>query len=227
MPRAPWRQAMPMHSKDACVRLRRDNSNGRNGVSKSENSLPPGGSTLQQAFEALVTTLNERGVRYAIIGGIATLQHTRLRTTEDIDAMLTVPQMSLPGLFEALGARGFVVDLMKNIREFRDQGLTAIRRGDVIVDLMRPVLPAYAHVLDRAITGEIMGMPVRVSSAESLVVMKLISLRPQDEADIQDLLATYRDKLDLAYVRGELADIFDSADPRWAKLDEWVRRANE
>ena len=37
----------------------------------SDESLPPGGQMLRQAFEALVATLNERGVRYAIIGGLA------------------------------------------------------------------------------------------------------------------------------------------------------------
>ncbi len=36
----------------------------------ADDSLPPGGQTLEQAFEALVTTLNDRRIRYAIIGGI-------------------------------------------------------------------------------------------------------------------------------------------------------------
>lgn len=66
-----------------------------------DDSLPPSGQALQQAFEALVAVLNQRGVRYAIIGGLAIIQHTRVRTTDDIDALLSVPQLSLPGLFEA------------------------------------------------------------------------------------------------------------------------------
>lgn len=73
----------------------------------TDNSLPPSGPTLTQAFDALVTTLNARGVRYAIIGGLATLQHTRVPTTDDIDVLLMIPQVSMPELFESLGARGF------------------------------------------------------------------------------------------------------------------------
>src|SRR5438552_3935476 len=69
---------------------------GSNYVATSDDSLPPGGSRLGQAFVALVALLNERGVRYAIIGGLATIQHTRVRTTDDIDALLTVPQIALP-----------------------------------------------------------------------------------------------------------------------------------
>ncbi|MCH7721432.1 MAG: hypothetical protein IH988_10690, partial [Planctomycetes bacterium] len=95
---------------------------GSNGVPISDESLPPGGQMLRQAFEALVATLNERGVRYAIIGGLAIIQHTRVRTTDDIDVLLTVPQTAMPGLFEALRQRGFDVDLQRNIREFRDDG---------------------------------------------------------------------------------------------------------
>ena len=106
-----------------------------------DDSLPPTSPMLEKAFSALISVLNERRVRYAIIGGIAILQHTRVRATEDIDALLTVPQLAMPGLFEALRERGFSVDVMANIREFRDHGLTSVRYEDVLVDLLQPVLP--------------------------------------------------------------------------------------
>jgi predicted nucleotidyltransferase len=171
-----------------------------------------------------VTIFRERNVRYAIIGGIATIQHTRVRTTDDIDALLTVPQIALPGLFEALRDRGFAIDLVKSIREFRDDHLTTIRFKDVIVDLMQPVLPVYAHVLDRAIHAQILGQAVQVSSAEGLIVMKLIAMRPQDETDIHDLLTAYAGKLDLEYVRSELDSFSGSDDPRRVKFEMWVRQ---
>ena len=60
-----------------------------------EDSLPPSGRTLQTTFESLVQVLDERGVRYAIIGGLATIQHTRVRTTNDIDVLLSVPQLAM------------------------------------------------------------------------------------------------------------------------------------
>jgi hypothetical protein len=201
--------------------------NGSDGVPKSDDSLPPSSSTLTLAFEALVQTFHARGVRYAIIGGLATIQHTRVRTTDDIDALLTIPQVAMPGLFDSLGERGFTVDIARNIRELRDHGLTAIRFADVIVDLMRPVIPAYSHVLDRAVDAEILGQAVRISSAEGLIVMKLIAMRPQDEADVQDLLATYAGDLDLGFVRAELDAFTELDDPRRAKFEAWVRRSEE
>lgn len=172
-----------------------------------------------------MSTLNERRVRYAIIGGLAIIHHTRVRTTDDIDALLTVPQVALPGLFEALRERGFAIDLQKQIREFRDDGFTCIRFADVIVDLMQPVLPAYSHVLDRAISTDIFGHQVRIGSAEGLIVTKLIAMRPHDEVDVQDLLAAYGGKLDVEFILAELETFTQPDDPRRAKFATWVRQA--
>jgi predicted nucleotidyltransferase len=222
---ARWRRAIPRQSSAGGARVRRERENGRNGVPNSDDSLPPSGQALRQAFDALVSTLNERGIRYAIIGGIATIQHTRVRTTEDIDALLAVPQIAMPGLFEALEKRGFTLDIRQSIHELRDEGMTSITHGGVLVDLMRPILPAYAHVLDRAIDAEVLGKPVRISSAEGLIVMKLAAMRPQDEADIRDLLNAYAGKLDLDYIRAELETFTDADDSRRAKFEAWVRDA--
>lgn len=126
-------------------------------------------------------------------------------------------------MFEALRDNGFVVDPQRNIRELNQDGLTTIRYGDVLVDLLRPILPAFAHVLDSAVRTEIQGQLVPGSSAEGLIVMKLISFRPQDETDIQDLLAAYRGRLNMDWVRAEFTTVADPADPRWEKLESWIR----
>jgi hypothetical protein len=57
--------------------------------------------------------------------------------------------------------------------------------------------------------------------------MKLIAMRPQDQADIQDLLSTYGKRLDLDYVRSELAAIADPSDPRREEFEAWVRASRE
>jgi predicted nucleotidyltransferase len=194
-------------------------------VTNTDDSLPPSGSTLQQAFKALIATFDQRAIRYAIIGGIATIQHTRVRTTDDIDALLIVSQLAMPGLFESLRDRGFSLEVLDSVREFRDDGLTTIRYKDVLVDLMRPVLPVYAHIVDRAITASILGHTVRVSSAEGLIVMKLIAMRPQDETDVRDLMAAYVGKLDVEYIRAELETLMESDDPRRTKFELWLGQA--
>lgn len=189
----------------------------------TDDSLPQTGPTLQRAFDALVEVLREHQVRYAIIGGLAMIQHTRVRTTDDIDALLNLPQIGMPAFFESLAKRGFDVEVVKNVKELRDQGLTTIQFDDIVVDLMRPALPVYAHVLDRAIDSQIRGHVVRISSAEGLIVMKLIASRPMDESDIQDLLAAYGAALDLNHVRAELDSVMEKDDPRRLKFESWIR----
>lgn len=181
----------------------------------------PGGSALRESFKELMAVLHERQVRYALVGGLAMLQYTRVRTTDDIDVLLIVSQISMPGLFEAMQNRGFSVDVTRSIRELRDDGITVVRFGNINVDLMRPLLPAYAHVLDRAVNTEVLGQRVRVSSAESLIVMKVIAMRPQDQADIRALIVGI-DNLDVGYIRGELDQIMQADDPRRIKFEGWV-----
>jgi predicted nucleotidyltransferase len=214
---------MPTRASAVARRWRPGSTSGSNGVNDADDSLPPTGPAMRQAFEALVSTLQQRGIRYAIIGGIAIIQHTRVRSTDDIDVLLTVSQVAMPGLFDALRDSGFAIDVPKNMLEFRDDGLTTLRFGGVLVDLMRPILPAYAHVLDRAIEAQIFGRTVPVSSAEGLIVMKLIAMRPQDESDVRDLLAAYGKRLDLAFIRTELDALCAIDDPRRARFEALVR----
>jgi len=196
-------------------------------VPGTDSSLPNGGKTLRRAFEALVSTLNDRGDRYAIIGGLATIQHTRVRTTDDIDALVAVPQIGMAGLFEALRAKGFVVDVPRNIRELRDDGLTSVQFEGVIVDLLRPLIPAQSHVLDRAVQAELLDQRVRVSSPEGLIVLKLMAMRPQDESDIRDILIAHRAQLDLQSIRNELETFTREGDERRPKLEAWIAEAKQ
>src|SRR5205814_2113637 len=96
---------------------------------------------------------------------------------------------------------------------------------DVIIDLLRPLVPAYDHILDRAVNTQILGQTVRVSSPEGLIVMKLIAMRPQDESDVQDLLSAYAGRLDLDFVRAELDTFSDATAPMRGKFESWVRQA--
>ena len=188
-------------------------------MSNAEESLPPGGASLQLALQALVKALETRSINYAIIGGIATIQHGRVRTTDDIDVLLNVSQIAMPALFEGLKLEGFVADERENTIQLRDDGMTSIQFRDVLVDILRPVLPVYTHVLDRAKTEQLAGQSVRISSVECLIVMKLLALRPQDIADIEELCIAHHGELDVAFIHEELATVTEPTDPRWQTLN--------
>lgn len=143
-----------------------------------------------------------------------------MRTTDDIDALVVVPGVQMPALFETL-SRGFALDVA-TFRELRDHGLTTFRFDGVLIDLMRPVIPVYTRVLDRSVERTIRGLQVRISSVEGLVLTKLIAMRPQDEADIRELLAAYSGRLDVAFIRSELVTFASPDDQRAAKFEGWL-----
>ena len=53
---------------------------------------------LVRGVELLADTFAAKSIRYALIGGLATLMRGRPRFTQDIDILLNVPQVALPGL---------------------------------------------------------------------------------------------------------------------------------
>ena len=75
---------------------------------------------LLTALNRLADVLPVHGAKYALIGGIAIGFRGRMRFTDDIDLLLNVPQIRLPGLLEALVELGFDCDVISTIREWKD-----------------------------------------------------------------------------------------------------------
>ena len=65
---------------------------------------------LTEAVDSLCEAFAARSVRHALIGGLATSIRGRHRYTQDVDFLLDVPQLALPGLLVDLVIRGFTLD---------------------------------------------------------------------------------------------------------------------
>ena len=75
-------------------------------------------------------------------------------------------------------------------------------------------MPSTSKCLDKA---------PAIGSAEGLIVMKVISMRPQDQADVRELIAAYGDALNISYIRADLATVMDEDDQRRLLLESWIR----
>jgi hypothetical protein len=64
----------------------------------------------------------------------------RPRFTQDVDLLLDVPQLALPGLLDDLARLGFAFDASKVIREYVREHVTAMRFETTCIDWLRPVL---------------------------------------------------------------------------------------
>jgi len=84
---------------------------------------------LIRAVEILGEVFEALGVRYALLGGLATMLRGRPRFTQDIDILLDVPQIALSGLLDDLVERGFSMDRDTVIRQFVREHMTSFRFG--------------------------------------------------------------------------------------------------
>jgi hypothetical protein len=57
---------------------------------------------LLPVLDRLTQILNERQVAYALIGGLGVALRGPIRTTRDIDLLVKISQLDLPGLLNAL-----------------------------------------------------------------------------------------------------------------------------
>jgi hypothetical protein len=178
---------------------------------------------LQQVLDRLAQILNQRATNYALIGGLAAAVRGTVRTTWDIDLLVTVPQIELARLLEALQREAFDVDVYKAIRSWNEDHLLEFWHGQIRVDWVKAVLPLFQRILDRAKWEDIGSRPVRVADAEGLLVLKLIALRPQDQQDIQGILTANRDQLDLDWVRREWWAVVDEKDPAKEQFEQFIR----
>jgi hypothetical protein len=172
----------------------------------------------------MVEALEHRCIRYALIGGVAVGFRGRFRLTQDLDFLLDVPQVTLPGLLEDLQGRGFRIDTATVIREWVQDHMTCISFGDVLVDWLKPVVVCFQHVIDDATLEGWDGHQVRIASTESLIVMKLLSFRTQDQADIETLLSIHAGKLNLDSIRQEWASVGEASDPQMMRFEEMVHQ---
>lgn len=148
-------------------------------------------------LHALLEALNESGVRFVVIGGVAVGAHGYVRGTEDLDLVPDPDPENLGRLTEALrelestlptvGDRPF--DPATDAGVIRRGGnVTAMTRfGELDVVQRARGVPSYTQLDEDAVDSELLGVPVRVCSLSRLREMKQAQDREQDRADLANL----------------------------------------
>jgi hypothetical protein len=185
----------------------------------------PLASELVRAVELLGEVFAGRSINYALLGGLATMLRGRPRFTQDVDVLLDVPQLVLPGLLDELTERGFTLERSTVIRQYIDEHMSAFHYGSVRIDWLKPILPIYAHVLANAssLTWS-PGHPIRVAKPEGIILTKLLAFRPQDQTDIETLLRANRDDIDGNLIRREWSAFAAGEEARTAWLESILSR---
>lgn len=147
------------------------------------------------------------GVRTCLIGGLARGIWAPRRATADVDVIVDVEDpTSLIPICEALG----LVAVPREVEALRAAAMTRLRlpdelTGDTRLDVIGRSHDYYDRVFARSVVVEVLGVAMRVASAEDVVILKALAARPQDRADIADIVAAQGAMLNREVVRTECA----------------------
>ena len=195
-------------------------------VSSSDANLPASRSMaerLTEAVSSVASLFQKQQAEYALIGGLSVAFRGHMRATEDVDFLLHVPALKLPELFEAMIAAGCPVELLEAIRQWNTDGMLVVRwPSGVQIDLLKPVIPVFHRILERARDEPFGDQTLRVVDAEGLLLLKLIAFRPLDQEDIRGILLANAGRLDLDWVRRE-ARLAGLDEERLAAFEVFVR----
>jgi hypothetical protein len=186
---------------------------------------------LLATLRAVAGAFRDLGSPAMIIGGVAVIARGIPRQTVDVDGAVWGEGVDLDGLFLVLGRHG-LVPRIADAREFARQRQVLLLRHEpsgTPVEVSVAWLPFEREALDRATVEDIAGIPVRVATAEDLVIYKTVAWRDRDRADVERLLLLHGPGMNLDRVRsivGEVAAVLEEP-ARVAEFEAVVRRVQE
>lgn len=157
--------------------------------------------------ERILRTLNEHGVQFVLIGGLAALVHGSTLATADADVLPEPGPENLERLLDALmtlDAQVLVAEQRLAMESAEPWEVTELRRGaaglevadawhfttsagpiDVVMQVTG--VGRYHDHLSAAVQREVFGLVITVAGAEQLIASKEAIGRPKDVAVIREL----------------------------------------
>ena len=155
-------------------------------------------------FAPLFRTLNDAGIRYVVVGGLAVVLHGYARLTADVDLVVDLDEEHAKKAIETLVGMGLQPRVPVNPIEFadrsirerwiRDRGMQVFSMFDPsnpmrVVDLFVDHPLPFEDLWARSAKFELQDTSVRVASIPDLIHLKRLAGRPVDQTDIEQLEA--------------------------------------
>lgn len=144
----------------------------------------------------LLRRLDDAGVRYVLVGGLAVNAWGYIRGTRDVDLVPDPSSENLAKLARLLleldgqvkVGDGFLGgEAISTFLRVGDRTLVVTELGEVDILQGLPQVPSFAALETSATEVDLDGMTVRVCSLEHLMEMKRASDRPRDREDLEAL----------------------------------------
>ena len=167
---------------------------------------------LEASIHTAIAFMEERGFRYALIGGIALAQWGVVRATYDVDFKVLVPNNEYFVVRDALRT-AFPERARPEVPQ--NPLIVDVIVGGIVVDFLL-ALPGYEEqIVERAVQRDLNGWSALVCSAEDLIIQKVVAGRDKDWLDVEALLFEQHQAFDQAYVDNwlmEFAEALDNGD---------------
>ena len=185
---------------------------------------------LLAAIQAATTWLQTAGVPHAIVGGVAASLRGKPRVTKDVDLLALAEDNAWPALLESAAAKGIearISDALSFAKTTRVL-LLVHRPSGIEIEVSFGMLPFEQEVVSRAEPRQVKEVSFSLATAEDIVVMKALALRPRDVADIEGILESVPD-LDLGRVRTILARLSQAleGEDHLSQLEAIVRKTQK
>jgi hypothetical protein len=144
----------------------------------------------------VIASLNEAGVDYVVVGGVALNVHGLIRATEDLDIFIRPDAQNVARLRQALRALWTDPDIEGITAEDLCGDYPVVRYGppsgtfylDILTRLGEATAFADLEVEEKTVAGVL----VRVATPRTLYRMKKDTVRPIDRADVNALRAAFQ-----------------------------------
>jgi predicted nucleotidyltransferase len=161
--------------------------------------------TAESDFDIILAALEERKVRYLVVGGVAVVLHGYARFTADLDLVIALDPANITAAMEALSSLGYRPRAPVTALEFADPGRRREwihEKGLTVLGLWSPKHPAtevdvfveepfapssMGEALARATRAQLGVITIMVASIPDLIELKRKAGRPKDLDDIEKL----------------------------------------
>lgn len=182
---------------------------------------------LVAAVRSVADLLDQHQGAGMVIGGIAVIARGVRRLTRDVDLAVAGHGGHVATWLDELRRAGLtprIPDAATFAAETQVLLLRHVESG-VDVDLSFASLPFELEAIARASVETIAAARVPVARAEDLVIYKALAWRPQDQQDVERLLALHGQTMDLARVGRHVRELGDALEvDRWRELEALILR---
>ena len=157
----------------------------------------------------LLKAMEDKGIRYVVVGGVAVVLHGFVRATMDLDLVVSLDTDNARKFLDLVAGLGYRPKMPVPLEQFADpakrqewietKGMRVFslhhsKRVQELVDVFTNEPIPFEEMYERRVRVPVEGISINIASRKDLKVLKQAAGRPQDLQDIAALDELERQK---------------------------------